>query len=265
VGLRLAGTVMQIADAIKDFPRDYADDYFNVRPIGQRYVAEQHPTETVALELATALQRVLRNWGAGRRGAPQLRKEQEIAAALLDTSLHSDVTKLSLFSITNLGFDHRFRRLVNGTHSSEVLEDFDMRLLSVLRSFSDLVFLDNTNVTYPMKALLLVSGLMPALDSQVRTGLGIAGLKGVNKTQFLLPEDMRGSDAKKLTRLPFLLGQCWADYSAQFQDGARQANAAALIQEPGRIFDILLFMQARKEKLPLLIFDAGRQPWYDLP
>ena len=235
-----------------------------MRPLGRRYVVEEHPSEAVARELAAALRRVLRSWGAGKRGAPQLLNEKDIVATFLDSRLHSGVVKLAGLSIANLGFDEALRRVVNGVHNREVLGDFDATLLFVLRKFSDRIFVGNTNVTYPTKALLLVSGLTPALDSRVRTGLGRAELKGVDKTQFFLPTEMHGADAKKLTRLPFILGQCWADYNVQLQEGIRQSKVNALLQEPGRIFDILFFMQAKEGQLPLLSLDPGRDSWYEL-
>jgi len=87
-------------------------------------------------------------------------------------------------SEAGLGLDAECRRLANGSHVPTALEDFDDALLSVLREISQRLFVDNSNVTYPTKALLLISGLMPALDNRVRAGLGRAGFSGVKKLSF---------------------------------------------------------------------------------
>lgn len=262
--LRVTEDISQIANAINAFPPAYHADFFKVRPIGRKYVGEEHPTEGTALELASSIRSVLGSWGAGRREAPRLRGEQDCSAALLDARLHSGLAKLAQISnATSLGFD-RGLRLVNGVHDREALADFDATLLLVLRMLSDGLFLANTNVTYPMKALLLISGLMPALDSQVRSGLGNAGFKGVDRTQFLLPPHAGGADAKKLTRLPFVLGQCWVEGSTQFQAGIQQSKFELLLQDPGRAFDVLLFMQAGEGQLPLLTLHLAHGRWYSL-
>jgi len=264
VRLLVTEDIVQIANAINAFSPDYHADFFKVRPIGRKYVGEEHPTEATALELASSLRFVLRSWGAGKRKAPELRGEQDFATALVDARLHSGLAKLAQISnATSLGFEGGFR-LVNGVHDREALADFDATLLLVLRTLSDGLFLVNTNVTYPMKALLLISGLMPALDGQVRDGLGNAGFEGVARTQFLLPADAGGADAKKLTRLPYLLGQCWVECSTQLQGGIRQSNFRLLLQDPGRAFDVLLFMQAGKGQMPLLTLHLKRGHWYGL-
>jgi len=261
--LRLTESSIEIATAINDFSRVYHDDFFEVRPTARRWIAEKSPTEATSGELVRLVRRVLGSWGAGKREAPRLSSGDDFAEALLHAQLHRSVGRLSEISNTALGFDVDRRRLVNGLHVSSDLKDFDENLLSVLREISRRLFVNNTNITYPLKVLLLISGLMPALDSQVRRGLGHAGFSGVNRTQFLLPIDTTSADAKKLTRLPFVLGQCWSDFATQFADGIRRSNFASLLQEPARVFDILLFMQADKE-IPLLTLQSGSERWYDL-
>src|SRR5271166_3111679 len=155
VGLRLIGSVSQVTDAINRFPATYSDDYFKVRPIGRRYAVEPQPTEAIALELANEVRRVLQRWGAGKREAPRLRNTEDILSGFLDNQFHAEIANLSLLTIADLGIDHKLRRLVHSEHRAGDIEDFDRRLLSVLRRLSDLMFCNNTNVTYPMKALLL--------------------------------------------------------------------------------------------------------------
>jgi hypothetical protein len=262
--LRLTGPGIDIARLVNGFSASYHKDYFEVRPLAHRWSAEEQPTAAVVGELSTAVRRVLRGWGAGKREAPTLNRQEDFVATFTDVRLHREVGRLSQIARAGLGVDGQCRRLIDGSHVSAELKNFDETLLSALHDFYQRLFVNNTNVTYPMKVLLLVSGLMPALDSQVRAGLGRAGFRGVNKTQFLLPETTGSADGKKLTRLPFVLGQCWADFATQFRDGILQSNFAGLLQEPARVFDVLLFMQAKDSASPPLTLQIDAKPWYDL-
>jgi len=116
-----------------------------------------------------------------------------------------------------------------------------------------------------MKVLLLITGFMPALDSErVRTGLDRGDFSGMNRTQYLLPADAAHADGKKITRLPFLLGQCWTTYTQQLQDGISNSRFPDLKEEPGRVFDILLFTQANKDSPVLVACDPPDRNWYKL-
>jgi hypothetical protein len=261
--LRLTATSAEISNAVNGFPAAYHRDYSEFRPIARRWSTERQPAAAVVSELTPAFRRVLRSWGAGKRKAPTLRREEDFAATFVDVRLHRDVVRLLEMSQAGLAVDAECRRLVNGSHVPGDLKDFDDTLLSVLREISQRLFVDNTNVTYPMKVLLLISALMPALDNQVRAGLGRAGFSGVKRTQFLVPVNPASADGKKLTRLPFVLGQCWAEFATEFRDGICQSNFAGLLQEPARVFDVLFFMQANG-KTSLLILHPQNKPWYDL-
>jgi hypothetical protein len=115
-----------------------------------------------------------------------------------------------------------------------------------------------------MKALLLITGFMPAFDSQVRMGLQRGGFAGVNKTQYLLPDDADHADGKKISRLPFLLGQCWTACAQQLQEGISASNSPELREEPGRAFDVLLYMQADEASPILVTCDPPSRQWYAL-
>jgi hypothetical protein len=116
-----------------------------------------------------------------------------------------------------------------------------------------------------MKTLLLITGLMPAFDNQVRKGLENAGFKGVKKTQYLLPENgSSNADVKKITRLPFILGNCWREYRSVLSKGIQQSRHPNLDREPGRLFDILFFTQENPEKKNLLFDSSGNRLWYDI-
>lgn len=265
--MRLRGDkdIRIITEAINGFSQAYHDNFFTVRRIGQKYIAEKHPTEATARELAYSIRPILEKWGAGRRKAPHLRDKRDFTAAFLSADLHDKLAWLTQFPINSLGFDGG-RRLVNNDYNRETLEKFDTTLLDVIQELSNSLFKKNTNVTYPLKALLLISGLMPALDSKVRSGLGNAGFRGVDKRQFLIPKNIGSTDAKKLTRLPFILGQCWRECCEQIRGGIQQSEFKQLSQDAGRVFDVLLFMQAGKslQTPTLLKLELEREPWYEL-
>jgi len=125
------------------------------------------------------------------------------------------------------------------------------------------VAIGNTNVTYPMKALLLITGFMPAFDGRVRTGLQRGWFLGMNRTQYLLPDNADHADAKRIARLAFLLGECWTTCAQQLQEGISKSSFPGLRQEPGRVFDVLLFMQADQENPVLVNCDPPGQRWYE--
>ncbi|KAF7599982.1 hypothetical protein BGI27_05180 [Candidatus Dactylopiibacterium carminicum] len=126
------------------------------------------------------------------------------------------------------------------------------------------IFVGNTNVTYPMKTLMLLTGFMPAFDSQVRSGLDNAGFMGMNATQFLLPEDSAGANARKISRLPFYLGNCYTQYRELLKGAVARSPQPRLTRDPGRLFDVLFFMQGRKDSARLLSFEPESR-WYALP
>lgn len=266
--LQVIGNSMDIAKEISAFPSNYHSDFSLVRTVAKDYLkcTNIRPPEDATTDLAKHLRSVLINWGAGKRGAPQLCRESEIATLLYDTRLRVDLAKIAWTGLTSLSLHMQRRTVIDGAQITNAAQ-FDEVLLSVLARLSRGLFIGNTNVTYPMKAVLLISGLMPAFDGQVRAGLNRVGFAGVNKTQFLLPSSVENDpDGKKLTRLPFVLGHCWATFSNVFSDGIRKSQYPELIQEPGRVFDILFFMQKNSTK-QLFEFrgHSGLGRWYEFP
>lgn len=252
----------EITRAINHFPATYHADFSAVRGEAKRYVEEQQPDRSSVVALVRALRRALVSWGAGKRKAPGLRSEEEITATLLGPSLHASLSALAKTPLSSLAIA-RDRRVTQQARGLATSLDVDTTLLSALRELSDQVFLGNTNVTYPMKTVLLITGFMPAFDSQVRRGLGNAGFAGMDATRFLLPSDSTEAGAKKITRLPFLLGQCWSEQSSTFEVGVTQSKFPQLINEPGRVFDILLFMQG-SSSYPLFVLHPPGRSWYNL-
>lgn len=92
---------------------------------------------------------------------------------------------IEVLSCPNLQTELKFFK----THSLDNIESYDdgQRHIELLNTLSKRLFVDNRSVTYPMKAHLLLTGYMPALDGRVRAGLGKAGFGGVDKTHDLHP------------------------------------------------------------------------------
>lgn len=261
MSLIVTGTHADLVDAINNFNAGYHRDYFSVRQLSGQYLLT--PNATTAAPLAKELSDVLYRWGAGNRKAPSVRPLADLEKALLDpralkllTSLVS--RQMATLSLTGTGNSLKRSILISTVAS------FDADLLDVLSFISSRFLIGNTNVTYPMKALMMLTGFMPALDSQVRQGLGIAGFAGTNATRFLLPQTSKNIEALKLTRLPFYLADCFSKHSALLDSAIKASRYPALVSEPGRVFDVLLFMQGSTGKT-LLTLNPTASDWYRIP
>lgn len=262
--MQLVGDARNVTAAIHAFPVDYHLDFLSVRRLAHHYISSPKATPDLTAPLASQLRRVLLNWGAGKRKASDVRSVDALDTALRDPSVHRNLAILAGMAISRLGAAETHRRIDGQVGSWAALDDFDSRLIGVLNALADTLLVDNTNATYPLKALLLVTGLMPALDSQVRAGLTRAGFRGMSTTQFLLPRKADGASGKKITRLPFVLGQCWSEFSSVLIEGARQSKFPDLEEEPGRLLDVLLFVQAMPNRPVTLTHRSSSNVWYEL-
>jgi hypothetical protein len=228
-----------VTATVNAFSASYHADYFAVRCLAKTYLASP-PSVATASPLACAVSHTLTRWGAGKRGAPSCQPLNAIAAALSSATLHSNLVNLEK-SLSYLAITCGLRSLNHGSPFASVAA-FDDCLIDTISSISAAVLIGNTNVTYPMKSLLLLSGLMPAFDSQVKGGLAVAGVSGVKKTRYLLPT--KGSvDARKICALPFYIAECISRLSALISAEISASSYPALRGEYGRIFDVLLFEQ----------------------
>jgi hypothetical protein len=258
----LEGTPAAIACAIDAFSATYHEDYFRVRALRRRHLAAAAGS-ALAPNLVTELRSVLTNWGAGKRGAPELLTFVQILSAFRAPSLHGDLCVLQgapLSALTVIGTQRCF---VGKPPTPAALQAFDAGLFAALNALGQALFRENTNATYPMKAALLLTGLMPAFDAEVKNGLQRGGFSGMKKTRYLLPRRMDGADWKKISRLPFLLGECWNTHQETIAAGIAQSTRPALINDPGRFFDVLLFMQGHRGQ-PILLRNTGTARWYEL-
>ncbi|MBX8603454.1 hypothetical protein K5D40_14600 [Pseudomonas cichorii] len=255
--LRLIGSDLDIALALNEFKQSYHQDFANVQPVARRYLSAPPGSENARL-LALALSKALRNWGACRRRSPTLLPVSQIESALKEKQLHKRLLKLSEQSLSAFSLDQQENRLLKSTSAFNDAGAFDREILGVLNTLADALFLKNTSVTYPMKALLLITGLMPALDSQVRGGLTRAGKAGFIQQQ-LLPRNAQQAAGRRICELPFYLGDCWNSNLEVFVKGILDSKYQGLLDTPGRVFDILLFMQNRPNRNRILVFDQGRE------
>lgn len=255
--LRLVGSSLDITSAINDFRLSYHQDFANVQPVARRYLNAPSGSANAAL-LAQALSTALRNWGACRRRSPILRPVPQIVNALKDKRLRERLLKLSQQSLAAFSLNLQEHRLLDSDAPLNDVGAFDKEILGILSTLADVLFFNNTSITYPMKALLLITGLMPALDSQVRGGLTRAGKAGFIGQQ-LLPRNAQQAAGRRICELPFYLGHCWSLHREVFMKGILESNHKGLQDTPGRVLDILLFMQNQPTRNQILAFKVERE------
>lgn len=228
VAVHIVGTHRSIVNAIDSFSHAYHGDFFGVRGLGRTYLAAPVSPATVS-PLAKELRDVLCRWGAGKQKAPAVQPLTAFVATLSNPSVHANLQHLAHAPLSSLGVTTRSRSFVGGPTTPAALATFDTSLFRALNSLASGVLVRNTNVTYPMKAVLLITGLLPAFDSQVRIGLGRGGFRGMAKTRYLLPGNAHRADGKKITRLPFLLGDCWRSHTGLLAGAISSSAFPALV------------------------------------
>ncbi|MBT9100494.1 hypothetical protein KFZ76_22605 [Methylovulum psychrotolerans] len=212
MGMTVVGSREKPALAIDSFDESYHSDYFSVRSLANEYLSAPLPihkmagSKKIVNSLACVLHVVLKRYGAERQNAPTRKNIPDFEKTLMDETVHS---LLKFFWQNPLA-------ILNSENGSRIstapLADMDCKLIKILNLLADGLFTNNTNVTYPMKSLMLLTGYMPALDSQVKGGLHKANVSGVNSTQFLLPNkySVAKLEVLKITRLPFILAGCYS-------------------------------------------------------
>ena len=264
MALILRGSVPQITAAISSFDQTFHLGYFAVRQAAAAHLLGKNGrTRRSAENLAYLLRNALREWSMGQQKAPHFTAGGVSAAAafLTNGAVMLDLLSVADVSVADLGLDGRKRLGPLGISPDQV----DLHYYDSLLSCAAKLFAGATNVTYPMKAMLLLTGFMPAFDSQVRGGLARAGFKGLAGTRHLLPRAFDNPIAKKTAALPYWLGQCWKNHMAAFHAAAKASGYPELANEPGRLFDVLLFTQCDAATPLLLEWGEDSQGnWYDL-
>jgi len=259
----IVGRRGDISHLVTHFSSTYHSDFWRVRRLGRTYLDAAHPGAAAGV-LAATLSAALGSWGAGLRKAPALQSIHSMTNSLASPLVHSDLVALRDSARCGPTIVSGRRAFARHGASLLTLTAFDTTLFNALGHLARGLFVGTTNVTYPMKAVLLITGLMPAFDSQVRRGLRRGGFSGMSNTRYLLPTGTAGAAWMKISRLPFLLGECWRTCATRMRSEIRHTRHRILVVEPGRLFDVLLFMQADPRN-PVVLTYHGKRDWYDIP
>lgn len=250
--IKLVADPAAIARAFVDFKSEYVQGYFDVHRAATTllFLPTNCPIDNLEQStraLATVLIRVLREWGANKRRAPRLRTEAEIIKLFTDPRLREMLRDLSKLRTRLPSVDEGKRVVGTDSHSPDQL---DALVINVLNELASGLFERCTNLTYPSKAVLLLTGYMVAVDSEVRSGAQYAGFTGMSSPLAVADTQHPNlSTAKKITAMPYLLGQAWPRIGDQIKDAlvvTGRKDLLELLGHPARIFDILLFMQSKR-------------------
>lgn len=252
---------MLLSEALNRFDSRQHQDYAAFQPFVSAYYAEKGGKKAAG-SLAQALVMILNNWGAGKRKAPECQTQAAIGKCLSDQAFYSQLVQLKA-AAPLLGISDDQQRSIKPEAPFASLAAFDSCLLAVLNRIADdiLVFEKNSrSAAYPMKVLLLLTGLMPALDSGVRKGLTQAGLAGFHAACSL----DHPTDAKKICALPFYLGALIQRHKILIYSAIASSQHRNLAAEYGRFFDIILSMQSDAPALLVFTPQPDAQKWYNI-
>lgn len=250
-----------ITSSLNMFNKGYHNDYSIVSAAANKYLDNEFTEENNEL-LAKALEKTLRNWGAGRRAAPQPQTALNIKKALGNLNIQQRLRNLKLSS-NLLEIKERKRNIKSGA-PVKTIEEYDSMLIDTLNLLSNDMMINNRGITYPMKILLLLTGSIPALDRQVRRGLSNAGVSGLS-SPLHLPKETIETNAKKICALPFYIADCFEKNKSAIVEHVKKSNCPNLSKDIGRIFDVLLFMQGSNPDLQTIKFEADLNiSWYDI-
>lgn len=259
--VRVRATAQRITRAIDDFQLTFHLGYFCVRSRAQAFLAAPQPDPHEALVLAFELRHVLKEWGMGGRWrAPKFTTGglPAAAAVLRDPALFPRLRRLNGISMSALQLAGA--RCLRTGHSSPLALQTD--IVESLQHLASGLFADNTEITYPTKALMLLTGISVALDSNVRIGGCKAGLCGLRQP-YGVPSTPMDLPARKIGALGYRLSECWALDRQVITRAIRNSKFPGLIDHPARFFDVVLFTQATAAT-PLLRWSGPPTGWYDL-
>lgn len=221
-----------VAAEIDRFSDEYHEGFLKVRGKSIQYIFGEMADHEIN-DFSEEITAVLKEWGACRRGAPCTVDCDEMTGALCSTELRQMLRQY---------VDNGWVIYVQGS-DDEILKN-NAQMLSLLTRFQNEFLIANTNITYPTKLLLLLTGLSVGIDSQVREGLAKCGVEGFKSTRYLLPTNVLDKGAAKLFSLHVLLAKCWYDNAVVLQEGVRRSKHRYLLSylnAPARVMDILLF------------------------
>lgn len=230
-----------ITNCINNFKPDYHVFYFYCRNCVTSFLDD--PNENNARILAAALYHTLIKYGAGRRQAPEPASIEHIEGFLLE----NNETFPQL--LQNLSTTFPFLRIIDGQQrildgcpGFATVQELYQSLLELFHISRGTFVEENNSITYPTKCILLLTGLMPAYDTQVRGGL-IAIHHGFGIPQGLPNENAPWNNVATaiLDRL-FQLADCLS-HSPHVLEAVQQSHFPQLAEpiHHGRILDIMLF------------------------
>jgi len=248
------------------YPASYHRDYAVVRRSALPYLAGDLGDRVVS-ELAGNLDFALRSWGAGKRAAPDIVDSDSLANSLRSVEFHGYLRELTSLGLSAFGLGGN-RREVNGRTDREQLLNLRRCLWGALVHISRtmLVRPSGVPVTYPTKTLLMLTGLLPALDQNARAGMWSAEITGMSGRYRTIRMEWEG-DLARLWGLLFLFGDCWQRHGQALSGAFRTAGLGEVVDDlaaPGRVFDILFFaMGANKGLPPCLKADGCGKLWHE--
>lgn len=228
--------------AINKFNQKYICNYWITRRDAIEYINTSKPTTCLTELLAKNLVESLYCWGAGKRNASKLKKIKDISTFLQNQGNHSLIQIIAngpqIKDLDILSNKTGKLELVINLPNIEI-QKFNDNIANILKIFAENLFETRIkSATYPMKALLLLTGFMPAFDGNVKKGFQKAvGLGSNNAYQITLSD-------KKIAMVPFLLGQLVKDHQNTFDD-LIASNKKLYSNDYARLLDILLFQQGK--------------------
>lgn len=257
------GEPSALVSAFKAFNPDYVDDYWLIHGLTADYL--EGDASVHADRLAQELIRVMINWGATLRRAPAPRPVEEISDFLQRKEVFQAIATLSALRLTPPRIESKLR-------AADRLTELDRSVLELLTMLSDGLFINCTNATYPMKAMLLLTCYTCAFDGQVRDGAQNGGFSGMRGSRFLMADlsNEHTVTVQKIIHMPYILGCAWNDHQDKIVAALTATGQPRLMQlatHPARVFDILLFMQNSRTSAKngaLLRLAQPDRNWYRL-
>lgn len=244
-----------LIQAINDFEEKYHKGFDTIRHLAEQFY--QSKSKEQIPFLSSELQRILKEWKAGMRNAPKLMNNKQFNDALSNDDFIESL--ISLSQIADYLDMQNNQKIMYSNHIFSSVNDFEKCLCDTLKYIANHFFdySENINITvvYPQKVLLLLTGLMPAIDVNVREGIARSG-KG-NYSNLYLTDSRH---LEKICELAFLISHLRHN-QVEFIDNvishSRYRNCIkpnnCLNNQYGRFFDIIFFMQGKDNQYSNLI------------
>lgn len=206
-----------IITAVQRFPARYHLDFAQVRALAVQWL--EQPSHDTATLLSDALMQALLNWGAGQQRAGRIQQRSVIMETLTSQKVRDVI----------VGLRDDDGHLID----EQVIQALDLANGGLVVGYNRK---PETTFLYSTKALMLITGIGPALDSNVREGLKNLNLAGFSTAQIA---------ASRLVPILLAADQWTRDQADAISLAAAQDETVAQIlrlRSPARLMDILLFV-----------------------